>query len=122
MSEIRVAQTDKHQHANGSIESHWTISLAGRDYPIVVWGMPTDGGLTWSYMTHYLKEEGAAHGFASEPAALDHIIDRLEARHRPLAHRLLGRRQPPRRHVEHLARDHDPHPHGAQLRGASEAD
>lgn len=122
MSEIRVAQTDKHQHANGSIESHWTVSLAGRSYPIVVWGMPAEGGLTWSYMTHYLKEDGAAHGFDSESAALDHIIDRLEARHRPLTHRLLGRRHTPRRHVERLARDHEPHHHASPLTGASEAD
>jgi hypothetical protein len=125
MSETKVAQIESHEYPNGSIESKWEVSLSGKRYPVTLWGMPTDGERSWSYMTSYLREEGAAHGFASSEAALDHIVARLEHLHRPLAHRLFGKRHAPRRQVHTLPNGHVPHAPVAakqQLSKVSEGD
>lgn len=125
MRETKVAQSESQMYPNGSIESKWEITLGGKRYPVTLWGMPTDGDLSWSYMTSHLREEGAAHGFASSDAALDHILSRLEHMHRPLTHRLLGKRHAPRRQMHMLPNGHGPHSTGAakqQLTKVSEED
>jgi hypothetical protein len=106
MTDTKVAQIESLEYPNGSIESKWEITLGSRYYPVTLWGMPTDDGLTWSYMTSHLREEGAAHGFSSLDSALDDFISRLEHLHRPLTHRLFGKRHAPRRHVHALPNSH----------------
>src|SRR3712207_1021945 len=108
MSETTVAQVESHEFPNGSIESKWIITLGRRRYPVTLWGMPTDDGLTWSYMTSHLREEGAAHGFKTLDTALDDFVSRVEQLHRPLAHRLMGKRHAPRRQVQWLPNGHVP--------------
>jgi len=125
MSDTNVAQIESQEYPNGSIESKWEIRIGGRRYPVTLWGMPTDGTLSWSYMTSYLREEGAAHGFTTLDTALDHFILRLEHLHRPLSHRLLGKRHVPRRQTHVLPNGHIPHTNAGgkqRLSKASEGD